>query len=472
MGMKMGATRTLILLALGMIRAATARDFVHPGGLLTQPDIDRIKSSIAAKTEPYSRAWTAFNQRAPSTGRQPRPYAVLTDAGNSASVYAMQNDGHDTYALAVYWALTGNDAYAAAAVRMIMGWAAVLDAKSGTPVATMRTGIGINQMINAAELLRHANGGYAGYTASDIAATERMLRIAVYPILHSAWGNVPAACGPPGACQLPYGDGNWGTAALAGLMAGAVFLGDSAWFQEAVEVYRHGKCPSVNRYILADGVFTGETAESGRDQGHPQFAVGNLLQIAEMAWNQNLDLYGESDNLLLKGVEYLAKYGLGNTVPYTIFGTCHVTYPSISSQNRGVWYPIYELAWNHYHNRRGLAVPYAEQVRSKYAPEASVTDQFGFGTLLYTRSFSPQAPQSIARRYGGIPLSSPEASALSFTDAVGRTVILARSGASYAPDRSAAGPIFPLPATQSKAKPGRGNVGAAPQAAVIDSTRR
>ncbi len=366
-----------VLVCAGMVQIATAHTFVHPGGLMTQADIDRIKAAIAAKMEPYYGAWTDFQRSVPGSNKQPSPYALLTDANGSVSVYSLQNNGHDTYALAVYWALTGNDAYAAAAVRMIKGWAATLNANSGTKVATMRTGIGMNQMMNAAELLRHANGGYAGFTPADIAATEAMLKIAVYPILHSAWAGTG------------YGDANWGTAALSGMMAISIFNSDTAWWNEAVDVYRNGKCQSLNRYILNDGIYTGEIAESGRDQGHPQFGTGNLVQVAEMAWNQGLDLYGESDNLLLKGMEYLASYNLGNTVPYKPFGTCNATYPIIATKGRGSFYPDYEMVWNHYYNRRGIPAPYSQQVRAKYAPEPSFTDCFGHGTLLYYRPYHP-----------------------------------------------------------------------------------
>ena len=420
----------LFLALLALAPHAQARAFAHPGALLLQADLDRIKAAIAAKSEPVHGAWTAFLNSAPSADRQPHPYAILTDANGSASVYALQNDGHDTYALAVQWALTGNQASGAAAVRILRGWAAALNAESGTPVATMRTGIGMNQMINAAELLRHANGGFSGYTAADIAATERMLRIAVYPILHSAWGAIPSACGPPGACRLPYGDGNWGTAALSGLMAAAVFLGDTAWFDEAAEVYRHGTCASMHRYILDDGDYSGETAESGRDQAHPQFGVGNLLQVAEMAWHQGVDLYGESDNLLLKGVEYLARYGLGNPVPFKAFGTCQMTYTSVATQSRGQWYPIYELAWNHYHNRRGLAAPFTGQVRGRTAPEGSVTDQFGHGTLLYTRPFAPEGVGiPMPKASAGIPLGRREG--LSLRVEGGRLILSDGSGEAF-----------------------------------------
>jgi hypothetical protein len=61
---------------------------------------------------------------------------------------------------------------------------------------------------------------------------------------------------------------------------------------------------------------TGQCQESGRDQGHTQLGLAHLGDCCEIAWHQGLDLYGYADSLLLKGVEYTAKYNLGETVPF------------------------------------------------------------------------------------------------------------------------------------------------------------
>jgi hypothetical protein len=49
------------------------------------------------------------------------------------------------------------------------------------------------------------------------------------------------------------------------------------------------------------------------------------------------------------------------------------------------------MAWNHYHNRRGLEMPYTQRVLEKIRPEGAAwtADHPGFGTLLFTRPFLP-----------------------------------------------------------------------------------
>ncbi|NUW34819.1 AbfB domain-containing protein [Nonomuraea sp. SMC257] len=120
-----------------------------------------------------------------------------------------------------------------------------------------------------------------------------------------------------------------------------------------------------------------------------------------LAWNQGLDLYGYADNRIMKAAEYVARYNLGQSVPFSTYtwGTgqncARREQTVISDASRGQDRPVWELLYNHYANRRGLAVPYtkayAERVRAEggggdYGPNSGGFDQLGFGTLLYTRA--------------------------------------------------------------------------------------
>ena len=79
--------------------------FVHPGALHTQAQLDRIKAAIAARTEPYASAWAAFHP--PGTDSRANPPTHIDAATNA---YALQDQGHTMYLLAVYWALSGDKA--------------------------------------------------------------------------------------------------------------------------------------------------------------------------------------------------------------------------------------------------------------------------------------------------------------------------------------------------------------------------
>lgn len=57
--------------------------------------------------------------------------------------------------------------------------------------------------------------------------------------------------------------------------------------------------------------------------------------LVALAWNQHDDLFGYEDSRALKGVEYIAKYNLGQDVPYTTYSNSDVTQSTISSAGRG-----------------------------------------------------------------------------------------------------------------------------------------
>jgi hypothetical protein len=112
-------------------------------------------------------------------------------------------------------------------------------------------------------------------------------------------------------------------------------------------------------------------------------------------------MYGYDDSRLLKGAEYVAKYNLGQDVPYTTYtwldgpwGCAPYSQTVISSGGRGNIRPIWEMVYNHYVKRRGMSAPnvdaYAAKARAEggggdYGPNSGGYDQLGFGTLTFSR---------------------------------------------------------------------------------------
>jgi hypothetical protein len=117
-------------------------------------------------------------------------------------------------------------------------------------------------------------------------------------------------------------------------------------------------------------------------------------------------MYGWSNRRFMAGAEYVASYNWGNTVPYTTYnwGTGQNCAPMsqtvISSSGRGNNRPVWEMVYNHYANRLGVAVPniagYAATLRPEggggnYGTTSGGYDQLGFGTLTFTRDPLPSS---------------------------------------------------------------------------------
>jgi hypothetical protein len=179
------------------------------------------------------------------------------------------------------------------------------------------------------------------------------------------------------------------------MMAIAIYTDDRPLFERALEYYRFG-CGDgrLAHYIYPNG----ECQESGRDQQHTQLGLAHMGDCCEMAWHQGLDLYASLDNRLLLGFEYMARYILGEDVPFEpdVDQTGKYRHNVISP--RSTLRPVYEQIYNHFVRRRGLPAPWTQRAAEKLRPEGAGfgADHTGFGTLLYSREAGPDTEESRA----------------------------------------------------------------------------
>jgi len=160
----------------------------------------------------------------------------------------------------------------------------------------------------------------------------------------------------------PYANGNWGAVVNRCRMACGIFLNDSALYQAAIDYHLHAHDNgSLAGYISE----TGQCQETGRDQGHAQLGLGMLCDICEMAWQQGDDLWGALDNRLMRGIEYSARYNLGNDVPFeqwSDYTGLYCNWSEPGSMGRGRFWDIYAKPYRHYVEKKGLSMPYSKNV--------------------------------------------------------------------------------------------------------------
>ena len=362
----------LLLVLAGPVFAAAPAPaaFEHPGLLHTKADLERIKGMVAAGVEPWKSGFEKLKADPQSRSdwkvRGPREIVNRPGDGNTE----MWTDGNAAYQNALMFCLTGGEAHAKKAAEILNAWASTLKSIVGhdTELAAGLYGL---KFVSAAELLRST---YPGWTQKDAARAEEMFREALYHAIRDF---------------ATFANGNWDGACLKTLMAIGVFCDDRAIFDRATDYYLHGSGNGAITHYIVNA--TGQCQESGRDQAHTQLGLGLLAECCEIAWNQGVDLYGAADNRLLQGYEYTAKYNLGHDeVPFAEItdttGKYHHT--TISAESRGRLRAVWEIAWNHYHGRRGLPMPWTRQVVEKLQPEGASfqADNVGFGTLLFRRA--------------------------------------------------------------------------------------
>ncbi|MET7465679.1 AbfB domain-containing protein [Nonomuraea sp. NPDC005501] len=378
-----------------------AAPFRHPGLLHTQADFDRIAAAVRAGAQPYKAGWDKLvaNGRSRSTWK-PRPLATVVRGGDGQNYPQLYNDIHAAYQNALRWRISGDKAHADTARDILNAWSATLRTVTGNADRFLAAGIYGYQFANAAELMRD----YPGF---DVERFRKMLLTVFHPLSDAFLVR------HNGACITNYW-ANWDLCNLAAIMAIGVFCDDRAMFDRAVDYVKNGKGNGsiMNAIPFLHPGGLAQWQESGRDQGHTMMGVGLIGTIAEMAWNQGLDLYGHADNRIMKAAEYVARYNLGQSVPFTTYtwgtGTncARREQTVVSDAGRGQDRPVWELLYNHYANRRGLAVPYtrayAERVRAEggggdYGPNSGGFDQLGFGTLLFTRAATASTGGALLR---------------------------------------------------------------------------
>lgn len=345
--------------------------FVHPGILHTEADLLRIRQQVASGNEPWASGFAVLRDHAQSSS----DYKVeggFEETGRKPSVRSSEheNDANAAYQNAMMWTITDDQAHADKAIEIINAWSGTLKEITGRD-AILSAGISGVKFAAAAEVLRHTN---SGWRQSDVLQAEEMFKEVYYPVCKD---------------MADFANGNWALAALQTVMAIAVFTDDQRMFDRAVKWFHRGKDNArLTHYVINKD---GQCQESGRDQQHTMLGLGYLSVVAEIGWNQGLDLYGAKDNRILAGFEYTASYNLGNEVPFeeTTDTTGKYHHKSISDEGRGEFSrrPIFEMVYYHYKVRMKVESPFTEQVVKKMRPEGPgfKGDHFGFGTVLFAR---------------------------------------------------------------------------------------
>ncbi|MEL1242156.1 DUF4979 domain-containing protein [Flavobacterium flavipallidum] len=353
--------------------------FVHPGLLHNATDLNRIKDLVAQQAgRPYqSYQVLVASGKASATYTMKGPYSALTrDASFTIDGVAggtvknnVESDFLAAYYNALMYKINGNEAHALKAIQ-------ILDAYSATTKSIVGADAELNglygfMLVNAAEIMRSA---YPSWAAAKVLQCQNMLKSVFYPII----GNFK-----------PCAHGNWDIICMKALMGIAIFTEDTAMFNKTINYYYYGEGNgSIKNYVLTDA---GQLQESNRDQPHVMLAIGSLAELAEMALKQGVDLYSANNNAIMRGYEYTSQYNLGMDVPYqTSYDYCEKNYQdytptAISPNGRGDLRAVFEIAYNHYVYRKGLAMPQTMAVLGRMGAEGAPfgADNPGYGSLLF-----------------------------------------------------------------------------------------
>lgn len=403
--------------------------FVHPGGIVSQADIDRAKQLLADGDTRIKRAWDILcaNNYAQSSV-QTYPVETVVRGGSSGQNYMNVARGAAmAFQNALRWKIGGTKANADAAVRILMAWARTNKWVSGDTNLSLAAGIYGHQLANAAELMRD----YDGWKRDDFELFRQyMIKTWYGPAIdflrrrHDTWLN--SANSNKGQRPGHYWS-NWGLCNALCVMSIGILCDDVHMYNQGVSFYKYDhagtyKDRSKMSSIQNDGCnefignlvpvvlpdergplgYLGQMQESGRDQGHALMALGLALDICQVGLNQGDDLFAYMNDRIAAGIEHVAAFNFGGVdgsdLPWITYNyaDCRTAWSAPwvqTAPNEGgkaEYRPYWDRAIGYYEGLRGVKLQYAEQASAKIGPDggggnysqnSGGFDHLGFSTL-------------------------------------------------------------------------------------------
>lgn len=405
----------------------TRRGFIHPGGLHTQADFDRIKRQLAEKNPVVTQAYNVLKSAAYAQPNvQTSPVETIVRGGGSGENYINAARGATmAYQNALRWKIEDNRSCAAGAVRILMAWARTTKAIGGDSNYALAAGLYGYQFAQAAELVRD----YDGWSREDFDTFRQWMLSVWYPSAigflrerNGTWANTDKWWQAPGHYWSNWGLCNSLCVISIGILCDDVFIynqGMSYFKYDQVGTFRNPRTESpikndgLTEFLgnlvvttsdseLETGAYgqLGQMQESGRDIGHSAMAAGLAIDIAKVGWNQGDDLFSYMNHRLAAGIEYIAAQTQSvEGLPWTNYhyGTNGLHWsdgrtwiqegPALGAQMRPYWGTVIGI----YEGVKGVRMPFSETSYEQMGIDAGGQggtsggyDHLGYSVLMNT----------------------------------------------------------------------------------------
>lgn len=341
---------------------AAVPPFKHPGLLMTQNRLASIRAAVQSGNAGAMK--TGFN-RLLQDGRGSHTYAhqalatvEVVRAAGGPQEGRWKNDGFAAYLNALRWAVTGDTRNRDKAIQIIDAWSAkftgfTLAPGTDAPQAWLEAAWGLPVWASAAEILRHHDGGAAGWPQ---ASQDRF-----NGYLNKLYGY---------ANQASARTNNWGVSGALAMMATGVYQDDANRYNAGLN--------RIKQLIPGIVYSSGEVQElAARDCHHPQYSLAGIAQAAEMATIQGdtsvwlLKVGNEPQPRFSRGLEYMAKsilYGEGVR----------------DCRSNGLYPGYSEIAVNGYMNR-GTPIPNFQNATKRGRPDGNAAEFIGWSAATHGR---------------------------------------------------------------------------------------
>lgn len=165
------------------LKARAPQNFVHPGIVIGQEQLDFVKSKVQAKQSPWFDAYQSLlTSRFGDLTRESKPRAVVDCGFYNKPDNGCTDESHDAltaYGTALLWYVTGEQKFADRSISIMNDWSKVLTAHTNQN-APVQAGWAAASWVKAAEIIRYSN---AGWGDDDIQQFKKMLEEVYLPIV-------------------------------------------------------------------------------------------------------------------------------------------------------------------------------------------------------------------------------------------------------------------------------------------------
>ncbi|WP_338698085.1 alginate lyase family protein [Streptomyces sp. Q6] len=359
--------------------------FAHPGVLVDKAQLTSARDHVAREEEPWLSAYKEMSgSKYADLDYRAKPYDVVEcppDTRPGQGCVEEREDAIAAYTQALLWNITGEKAHADKAVQIMDAWAGtVKEHTEGN--AGLQTAWAATSWAKAGELMQYT---YDGWPDGEELKFQRMLREAYLPVVET------------GSADF---NGNWDLVMADATMSMAVYLNDQAAFDKAVGHFRtrvpayfylesDGALPvkpagsdidtpaELRTYWFGQSTFkNGLAQETCRNFKHASYSLAATSHIAETAWHQGVDLYGEVKDRLAAALEFHSKYQLGAAAPAWLCG-------GKVQRDMG---PDTEVGLSHLQGRLKMDLPQTQALTRKQRPEGTDDLFVAWETLTHAQS--------------------------------------------------------------------------------------
>jgi hypothetical protein len=276
-----------------------------------------------------------------------------------------------SYVQALMWAYTRNIAYAHKAAQILNAWSGSLKSHSSGN-ADLMVAWGGEMFVRGAEIIRHTAPKKV-WPKSRVKRFEKMLIKKFVPHIKKG--------------VSIFINGNWELSMADALMNIGVFCNNRKIYKRGVAIWKRrvpayiylksdGKLP--NKPPMSKGArksyskkkliaywygqtkfHSGMAQETCRDFAHTNMGIAAMVNAAETARIQGMDLYGKQKKRIVAAVEFHANYFYGNPVPSWLCKGALKIYDQGGT---------YEIAYNHYALRKGISMPNTRRLLERIRP--------------------------------------------------------------------------------------------------------